>query len=263
MVGVKGISKDFGGLHALTDVNVDVAENEILGIIGPNGSGKTTLFNVLTGIYQPTAGTVEYRGEVISGLPPYTIAAMGVRRTFQNIRLFARMSVLDNVLVGMHTHLKATLADAVLRSRTHSRTEADARDKAAACLHFAGLDGKMHELAANLAYGEQRRLEIARALASDPGVLLLDEPAAGMNPFDSGKLMDLIRSIRQGGITVVLIEHNMKVLMGISDRVVALDAGRKIAEGPPEAIQRDPEVLKAYLGGRDEGTRAEGGACRQ
>lgn len=253
-----GVSKNFGGLKALSGVSFAVEAGEILGVIGPNGSGKTTLFNVLTGIYPPSAGTVIYRGEQLSGLPPYHVTRRGVVRTFQNIRIFSNMTVMDNVLVGRHSRMGTSLLDAVLKTRSKRLAESSAHEKAGAYLDFAGLGAKKGEIAANLSYGEQRRLEIARALASEPSLLLLDEPGAGMNPYDAGRLMSLIKEIRTTGITILLIEHNMRVLMGISDRVIALEAGRKIAEGTPEEIQRNPDVIRAYLGSQE---RTEEKAC--
>ncbi|MEW6080721.1 MAG: ABC transporter ATP-binding protein [Bacillota bacterium] len=245
---VEGLCKCFGGLKAVWEVSFQLNEGEILGMIGPNGSGKTTVFNLITGVYKPTGGSIRFQGESIGGLPSYLITQKGMNRTFQNIRLFGTMTVLDNVLVGMHCQIKATLADALARNKRHSESESQGVQRAMELLDFMGLGDRTHEVAANLAYGEQRRLELARALANQPAVLLLDEPTAGMNPNEAAMMMQMIRSVRQRGITVFLIEHNMKVLMGISDRVIALEAGKRIAEGEPQTIQRHPQVIKAYLG---------------
>ena len=248
ILAVDGLCKCFGGLKAVWEVSFELYEGEILGMIGPNGSGKTTVFNLITGVYKPTGGSIKFKGDSIEGLPSYLITQKGMNRTFQNIRLFQTMTVLENVLVGMHSQIKTTLADALARNKRHSESESQGVKKAMELLDFMGLGDRSQEIAANLAYGEQRRLELARALANQPAVLLLDEPTAGMNPNEAAMMMQMIRNVRATGITVFLIEHNMKVLMGISDRVIALEAGKKIAEGEPQSIQRHPQVIKAYLG---------------
>jgi branched-chain amino acid transport system ATP-binding protein len=244
----KGVSKNFGGVQAVANLSLAVEEGQIFGIIGPNGSGKTTFFNVLTGIYPPTAGTFTSKGEDITGLPAHKIVRRGIARTFQNIRLFGNMSVLENVLVGQHTQLRVNLWDALFQTRTKVEAEAEARQRAHELLRLVGLEGKAGEFAANLAYGEQRRVELARALASQPELLLLDEPTAGMSVSEAAEMMQLIQEIRQAGVTVILIEHNMKVMMRTAEWIVAMDAGRKIAEGTPQDIQYNEAVIQAYLG---------------
>ncbi|NLL21125.1 MAG: ABC transporter ATP-binding protein, partial [Firmicutes bacterium] len=222
------VSRYFGGLKAVEEVDFCVKKHEIMGLIGPNGAGKTTLFNLFTGHYQPSQGEIYFKKEKINGLKPYQITAKGLSRTFQNIRLFGKMTVLDNVLVGRHARTCSGLIGAILQRPRDKREEADARDIAMSLLAFVGLDNKKNEQAKNLSYGEQRRLEIARALAADPELLLLDEPAAGMNPQETGKLMELISRIRdEMNKTILLIEHDMKVVMGISERVAVLNYGRK------------------------------------
>ena len=243
------VSRYFGGLKAVEQVDFCVKKHEIMGLIGPNGAGKTTLFNLFTGHYQPSQGEIYFKKEKINGLKPYQITAKGLSRTFQNIRLFGKMTVLDNVLVGRHARTCSGLIGAILQRPRDKREEADARDIALSLLAFVGLDGKKNEQAKNLSYGEQRRLEIARALAADPELLLLDEPAAGMNPQETGKLMELISRIRdEMNKTILLIEHDMKVVMGISERVAVLNYGRKIVEGTPSEVQQNEDVIHAYLG---------------
>lgn len=248
LLKAENICMYFGGVKAVNNVDLTVDQGEIMGIIGPNGSGKTTFFNVLTGIYKPTSGKFSFKDQDITGWPPFRLATSGIARTFQNIRVFKNMSVLENVLVGEHTRLSATLLGALLRSPAQKKDEHAARDRAMELLKFVKLSDKLNEYSANLAYGEQRRLEIARALATKPRLLLLDEPTAGMNPSEAHQVIELIHDISGLGVTIILIEHNMQVMMGTAKKIVAFGAGTKIAEGTPKEIQYNPQVIQAYLG---------------
>lgn len=248
LLDVVGLTMEFGGLRAVDAVHFHVNEGEILSIIGPNGAGKTTVFNVLTGIYRPTAGTVTFRGEQLTRLAPHEITARGIARTFQNIRLFGEMEVWENVVVGMHARLTSGFFASVLKPPKTWREEKRAREQAYELLNFVGLTGLEKTRARHLPYGAQRRLEIARALAADPKLLLLDEPAAGMNAQETADLLELIRKMKERDITVLLIEHDMRLVMGISERIIVLDHGRKIAEGTPEAVRQNEAVIAAYLG---------------
>ncbi|MGB2924046.1 MAG: ABC transporter ATP-binding protein [Limnothrix sp.] len=246
---IRDLTRRFGGLVAVNNVSFQVEVGEIFGLIGPNGAGKTTFFNMLTGMIPPSLGTVVYRGQEIQGFAPHKIASCGVARTFQNLRLFGNLSALENVAIARHQHQKTNLFSAILGLPNARRAEQETYDKAKELLDLVGLTGKYRQQACNFSYGDQRRLEIARALALEPDLLLLDEPAAGMNPNEKGTLSDLIRQIRtQFNLTVLLIEHHIPLVMGLCDRIAVLDFGELIALGTPEVVKENPAVIEAYLG---------------
>ena len=249
---VENLTLRFGGLTALDDVSFSIEEGEILGLIGPNGAGKTTCFNAVTGVYRPTSGGIRFRGASIVGMKKHQITKHGIARTFQNIRLFPAMTALENVLVGADAQHSTGMLSALFRLPKHRREEDDGHTRAMDLLRFMGIANKADELASNLSYGDQRRLEIARAMATQPKLICLDEPAAGFNPAEKVELMNLIRKVRDQGFTVLLIEHDMKLVMGVTDRIVVLEFGRKIAEGSPAEIRDNPAVIAAYLGVDEE-----------
>ena len=248
ILSVRNVTKRFGGLVAVDNVSFEVEQGKVFALIGPNGAGKTTMFNCVTGLFPPSEGQVVFEGRNIAGAKPHQAAQLGIARTFQNIRLFEYMTAMDNVRVGQHVRMRAKLWDALFKTPYERQEETSVEERAMELLRFVGIDRRAHDYARNLAYGQQRRLEIARALATRPHLLLLDEPAAGFTPQEKVELMRLVERIIDQGVTVFLIEHDMKLVMGISQRIAVLDHGEKIAEGPPEEVRRNQRVIEAYLG---------------
>lgn len=250
VLDIRGLRISFGGVKAVDNINLQVSNKEILGIIGPNGSGKSTLINLITGIIKPDAGKIVFKGQDITGMPPYKLSALGISRCFQNIRILKSMTVLENVIVGLHSEIKTNSIQAILNTKAYRESEEQLAEKSMDALKMVGLEKMPGKIAGTMGYGQQKRLEIARALVSQPSLCLLDEPTAGMNSNEAMRIMDLIKKIREEqALSIVLIEHNMQALMSTVDRVVAIDAGRKIAEGSPSDVARDEAVVKSYLGG--------------
>lgn len=253
---IKNVTKSFGGIQALKGVTFSIREGEVYGLIGPNGAGKTTMFNLITNIFAPTSGEIHFRGENITNLKSYKITEKGICRTYQNIRLFPQMTALENVMVGGHSRISSGVFRSVFRTKSQKQEEKQLKEKAEQLLELVGLSDEKEQFAENLSYGQQRRLEIARALASNPKLLLLDEPAAGMNETETDSLFDLIKKIQSMGITVLIIEHDMPLVMRLCDRITVLNFGEKLAEGTPEEIQNNEAVIEAYLGKEEEDTIA-------
>ena len=249
---IKNITKNFGGISALTDVSFSINKGEIFGLIGPNGAGKTTMFNMITNMFAPTSGEIIFDGEQITGIKPYQITDKGICRTFQNIRLFPQMNVLENIMVGGHSRTRSGVLKSVLRTKSQRNEETKLREFARDLMELVGLSNYDEVIAENLSYGQQRRLEIARALASNPKLLLLDEPAAGMNETETESLFDLIKKVQARGVTVLIIEHDMPLVMKLCDRITVLNFGKKLAEGTPEEIQNNQTVIEAYLGSEED-----------